>query len=282
MKKRPLIELPKRLILNALNVKSRGEATGHLECRQVFVPRLIDDARTRERFARWRHASGLDVLVAELQRQFEGLPVKARVGILDGEEGERRALAPEHLRIVDSWLRLFRDGYQAGLDARATDTAAFLHELQLPPCPWLRVDLLDAFENDLAHALGVGPRNRFATVTTTTDAPKGRAPQRAREPGGVPPLVRDTDWLYRHRVQDPPDTIPVLAREYVEKQNRARAERDRVPLEPKDYNGEDDTKIVRAGIERAWHLLFELPADPVKLVKEIAFVERKGRRVRFR
>ncbi len=220
-----------------------------------------------------------DRLAVRLGLQHRGELASKMVEATTGEQFlktrlQSLSLGPSEQSSVIADLRTYGDGVHAcirrmvGLEDAA---ARLVRETWELPWPWLVVDLSNLFCNVVGAALC----NRTVRIEFTL--PPARIPEINFKPGpneapadslkrlnrllsptfdrrGVRPRVatiaRDIEWFYRARLKNPKDSIRAIAREY-------HATAHQVPK----TDTADHRPTVRAGIERARHLLADIPGS---------------------
>jgi hypothetical protein len=246
----------------------------------AFLALLVADARVRALFDTWDRSHQLSVTADAV--------AAARACVVDAEVVE--AEAQVHGAAVGLVLTALKPVHQLLARWKAfaqrpdPDPETFVRETLKLPWPWIAFYLADHFYRGVeSRAYGTPTRVQFRVYVL---APKfGVVPQpgescesavrrlqgemtrlheHARQ---LPPgrrsafdlMTRNVTWFYRAHVQDPPDDVPKLAREYHATVGHK--------CEGEHHSG-GDRDTVQNGINRARHFLalgaFRYPGDPAQ------------------
>jgi hypothetical protein len=179
----------------------------------ALLDELKRDPRVYHAYVVWSQARGLDALIHSLAARQTAEPTE------------------EHLALIHAFGAVVNDVR----DLTAVEARDLCDRLGLS-YDWLPQLLVVQFRL-WAWAAARGERLDLQLATRRrpgTALAAGRA-----QKGGAAAIARNVEWYYRAEIQDPPDAIAAIAREY------ARGARRRT----------DARSVVQAGIRRAKHLL---------------------------
>lgn len=247
--------LQKRALLTAVATKNRAEIHRVLVTRRRYLAHVLNDARTRALFTRWRQDSRLDLVITAWSGQLNvataqlGLP--DRQTLLRDVDANFARLPIVAVQFFNDCERLFEIRYEGTSDARAAEAVRFIDAVLFARPPrmrvWLELALLDAFWTEAISEIRGESMPVTLVAGSLIDLPEkdGYTPDDEK-------LERGADWYYRAENASPKATHGELTREYI-----AARKREGVIIEP-------DTGLIPNRIKEADRLLNRLVIPPVE------------------
>lgn len=202
--------------------KNKGEAQGHIIASNALAEILQTDPRVQKVFCNWRRDSGLSDLLEKLKR------------------------APNDTVRQDIQAELLMVFYGAGVVMASVILPSFVSKELGLPYPTLAAQLWIIYQHRImSEATAPGTFKSVVEVAAPDRQARGRAPK-----NGGDSIRRGVGWFYRVHVQQPPESVRSLAREYSE----VAPARGITALRRDKRNG-DARSIVQEGIDRAKDLL---------------------------